>query len=137
MKNILLIMVAIPLIASCEKDIAIVPVMEPFDTTNQTLVAQGSFVSNAHTTFGNVKLYSNANNKTLTFENFRTDNGPDLRVYLSKATDNVDFIELGTLKSTNGNFNYNVDTNINTTEYKYVLIWCEDFSVLFGNALLQ
>ena len=137
MKNLLLIMIAITLIASCKKDVETVPVIEPFDTTNQTLVAQGSFVSNAHTTHGNVKLYSKANTKTLTFENFITDNGPDLRVYLSKAADNVDYKELGTLKSTNGNFNYNVDSNINTTEYKYVLIWCEDFSVLFGNALLQ
>jgi Electron transfer DM13 len=37
----------------------------------------------------------------------------------------------------NGNFFYELSSNINYTTNNRVLIWCEDFSVLFGHAVLQ
>jgi thymidine phosphorylase len=74
--------------------------------------------------------------KIESIEGFKTDSGPDLRVYVSKSTSNSDFIEVGKLKSTSGNFYYAIDGSVNNIDYKYVLIWCEDFSVLFGNAQL-
>ena len=49
---------------------------------------------------------------------------------------NSDFIEAGKLKATKGNFYYIMNSSINTVDYKYVLIWCEDYSVLFGYAQL-
>ncbi|MGQ0827356.1 MAG: DM13 domain-containing protein [Bacteroidota bacterium] len=137
MKNVFYVLIAIVFLFSCKKDKEKV-VNETFTPAAQdTLIAQGSFSSNAHPTSGTVKLYSKSGAKTLVFEGFKTDPGPDLRVYLSKAANNTAFVELGTLKGTSGNFNYPVNSAVNTAEFKYVLIWCEDFSVLFGNALLQ
>ncbi len=108
-----------------------------FDPAGATLVSQSTFSSNAHSTSGSVRVYSKNGSKNMVFEGFKTDSGPDLRVYVSKTRGNDDFVDIGTLKSTSGNFYYSFDNSINTAEYKYVLIWCEDFSVLFGNALLQ
>lgn len=112
-------------------------VNEVFDTTGAVLVSQTYFTSNVHTTSGCVRLYTKSGSKYVVFEGFKTDKGPDLRVYLSKSIDNVSFIDIGKLKSISGTFYYNIDSSINTNENKYVLIWCEDVSVLFGNALMQ
>lgn len=121
----------------CKKKEKNKPLNDGFDTAGATLVSQSNFSSNAHTTSGCVRVYSKNGSKNLVFEGFKTDSGPDLRVYVSKTTGNSDFVDIGTLKSTSGNFYYSFDSSINTADYKYVLIWCEDFSVLFGNALLQ
>jgi hypothetical protein len=109
---------------------------ENFDTNEASLISQSKFSSNAHSTSGCIKLFSKNGAKNLVFEGFKTDYGPDLRVYLSKSKGNSNFVEVGKLKATSGNFNYTLDGSINTLDYKYVLIWCEDFSVLFGNAQL-
>lgn len=138
MKNkTLLIIVTILFLAGCKKKEKNKPINEGFDTDGATLIAQSNFSSNAHTTSGRVSVYFKDGSKQLVFDGFKTDSGPDLRVYLSKTTTNKDFVNIGNLKSTNGNFNYSFDKAVNTSEYKYVLIWCEDFSVLFGNALLH
>lgn len=122
---------------SCNKKEENATLNDGFDTVGGTLISQSNFSSNAHTTSGSVRVYTKNGSKNLVFEGFKTDSGPDLRVYISKTTGDAVFIDLGTLKSTSGNFYYTFDSSINTAEYKYVLIWCEDFSVLFGNALLQ
>ena len=121
-------------IVSCKKKEKEKTLSENFDTNGATLISQSNFVSNAHTTSGYIKLYSKNGAKNLVFEGFKTDSGPDLRVYFSKSTNNTDFIEAGKLKATTGNFYYTVDASVNTVDYKYVLIWCEDYSVLFGTA---
>lgn len=110
---------------------------ETFDTNGATLISQSNFSSNKHTTLGCMRIYSKNVSKNLVFEGFKTDNGPDLRVSLSKNTSDIDFVEIGGLKSIRGNFYYCFDNSINITDYKYVLIWCEDASVLFGNAQLK
>ena len=75
-------------------------------------------------------------NKLLRFEDFHSTNGPDLHVYL--ATDNTasDFIDLGNLKANNGNQNYEIPAGIDIAKYDTALIWCKQFSVLFGHAEL-
>lgn len=125
------------LLFSCKKENSAEPLNESFNTSQATLLSQASFIAATHPTSGNVKLYTQNGINTLVFENFKTDSGPDLRVYLSKSIGNSDFKDLGVLKSTKGNFNYVVSNAINTGTYKYVLIWCKDFSVLFGSATLQ
>ena len=72
----------------------------------------------------------------LRLENFRSTNGPNVHVYMSTNKDATDFVDLGRLKANNGNQNYNIPIGINVAKYKYVLIWCKDFSVLFGSAQL-
>lgn len=135
-KSVFLIF-AIIFMLSCKKKEKNKPLNESFDKTGATIISQSSFSSNAHPTEGCVRVYTKNGLKNLVFEGFKTDSGPDLRVYVSKTTGNGNFVDIGTLKSTSGNFYYSFDNSINTIEYKYVLIWCEDASVLFGNALLQ
>lgn len=96
----------------------------------------GSFVSSAHPTSGTIAIPSNKT--TLNFSNFISDNGPDLNIYLVKnlATAATDFIDLGDIKGLNGNYTYNLTHNIDLETYKYVVVWCVDFNVNFGYALV-
>jgi hypothetical protein len=70
-------------------------------------------------------------------ENFGTTNGPDLKVYLSKAASPQEFISLGDLKSTNGNQVYDIPGTPDFKKYRFVLIHCERFNHLFGSAELM
>ncbi len=57
----------------------------------------------------------------LKLENFSTTNGPDLKVYLSKAASPTDFISLGDLKSTNGNQGYDIKGTPDFSQYRFYL----------------
>jgi hypothetical protein len=70
-------------------------------------------------------------------EDFRSTNGPDVHLYLSTDKQASDFIDLGRLKANNGNQNYQIPSDTDFNKYKYVLIWCQPFSVLFGSAQLN
>jgi hypothetical protein len=74
------------------------------------------------------------------FEDFSVRNGPDLYVYLSpKARGNGDgdgVLELGTLKATDGNFNYEVPAGTDVSGFNSVVVWCKQFAVLFAVAPL-
>ena len=100
-------------------------------------LSKGAFSSNAHSTSGSVKLVENANKeKRLIFENFKTDAGPDLRIYLSTDLKATNFTEVTDIVK-NGNYQVAVPTTADLTKQKFVLIWCKQFSVLFGNAELK
>ncbi|MEO7394244.1 MAG: DM13 domain-containing protein [Chitinophagaceae bacterium] len=112
-------------------------ITETLPTAVSTLLT-GTFTSNAHTTSGTVKVVADASGKKfLVFENFKTDNGPNLFVWLSPNTSGSPNQELGSLKAVNGNFSYELDASKNYTTNNRVLIWCKPFSVLFGHAILQ
>jgi hypothetical protein len=70
----------------------------------------------------------------LRLENFKSTNGPDLYVYLSTDKNASEFINLGKLKASSGNQNYEIPNEVDLTEYNKVLIWCKAFGVLFGSA---
>jgi hypothetical protein len=76
-------------------------------------------------------------NKVLRLENLKATNGPDLYVYLSMDKGASDFVDLGRLKGNIGNQNYNIPQGTDLTKYNTVLIWCKQFSVLFGSAKLE
>jgi hypothetical protein len=73
----------------------------------------------------------------LRLEDFRSTNGPNVHLYLSTDKEANDFIDIGRLKANNGNQNYPIPTDTDFNKYKYVLIWCQPFSVLFGSAQLN
>ena len=136
--NLKIILVAILFtIVNCKKKSKETQLAENIEQSSGTLLSMGNFSSNAHTTSGKASVFTKTGTKTLVFEGFKTDSGPDLRVYLAKELNNKTFTEIGKLKATSGSFSYDFSDAINTSEYKYVLIWCEDFSVLFGSAILQ
>lgn len=132
--NPLILLVLISLLFSCSK--------RP-DDLNEVLptgteLFTGSFMSNAHPTNGMITIVEDTSNtKHLVIQNFSTDNGPDLKVYLSTNTSTSDYISLGDLKANSGDFSYTIGNTINVTTYNHVLIWCEDFSVLFGHGVLN
>jgi hypothetical protein len=104
--------------------------------SSATLYAMGTFQSGAHPTSGTASILDANTTFVLRLENFKTDDGPGLYVYLSTDLEANDYIDLGRLKATEGDFNYEIDSEIDFNTYNKVLIWCEPVSVLFGHAEL-
>ena len=83
-----------------------------------------------------------AGGRKLTFTDFETDNGPDLRVYLVRGAvqsdgDVDDVVDLGRLKGNVGNQQYAIPEGTDLTAYSTVVIWCRAFSVSFAQAELR
>lgn len=81
---------------------------------------------------GDAQIYNDNGTWKLHLFNFSTNNGPDLHVYLATTENANTFIDLGLLKSVSGNQTYNISGNPNLANFKYVIIWCKQFSVFFG-----
>lgn len=126
----------VELVSSIPPLTAPVTVIAKVDTAGQKLLATGLFVTNADPTSGNVSVYEKAGQRTLVFTNFKTVNGPDLRIYLAENTALRNFVELTRLNNS-GNFTLDLPASIDPTKQKFVLIWCKDYSILFGNAELK
>ena len=118
---------------------------EPATTQLEIIVeASGSFIDRSHPTEGSaVVLGDGSGQRFLRFEDFRTDNGPDLNVYLSAAPTDApagqfddDFVDLGDLKGNVGSQNYEIPAGLDLDHYSTVAIWCVRFSVVFGVAEL-
>ena len=91
-----------------------------------------------HNAEGKAKILTLSDgSQILRLEDFRSTNGPDVHLYLSTDKQASDFIDLGRLKANNGNQNYQIPINTDFNKYRYVLIWCQPFSVLFGSAQLS
>ena len=101
------------------------------------VIAQGPFTPGEHAVEGAALLINNQGKKIVRFENFKSTDGPDVHVYLSADFDNKDSVELGGLKATSGNVNYDVPPGVDTTKYNKILIWCKPFHVLFSSAELK
>jgi len=86
---------------------------------------------------GEAKILLTGTSYQLKLMSFSSSNGPDLRVYLSKEMNPVNYIDLGPLKATGGNQLYDINGPVNFTQYKYALVHCRQFNHLFGWALLQ
>lgn len=104
--------------------------------TDSTLYS-GSFANGAHTVTGSVKLIKAADSKKyLVFDNFKTDAGPDLHIYLAEDKTAKVYTDI-TSTVVNGNTKLEVPTTANTGKQKFVLVWCKQFSVLFGSAEMK
>ncbi len=79
-------------------------------------------------------LNDGSEQRFLRFENFESDNGPDLKVYL--RAENGEFVSLGELKGNIGDQNYEIPADVDLTVFSTVEIWCERFGVGFGGAEL-
>ena len=98
----------------------------------------GSFMNGPYgAVSGESKIYQTGTTYQLALANFLSSNGPDLKVYLSKEVQPVNFVNLGSLKAVSGNQLYDIPSGVNTSEYKYALIYCQQYSHLFGTAELK
>ena len=106
------------------------------------LIARGQFESLGHSTEGVAQVIELPNGRrVLTLTEFETDNGPDLRVYLSTAdadqgSAGEDFEDLGALKGNVGDQQYDIPAGTDVRRLAKVVIWCRAFSVGFGAAPL-
>lgn len=104
--------------------------------TEQTFSAQ--VIGTAlHPASGMVRVVKIDGKNYIRYENFKTINGPDIYVYLAKDLDAKDFVNLGKVKATEGNINYEIPDGVDIAGYKYVLTWCKAFGVLFNYADFQ
>jgi len=124
------------------------PTTAPSTTTvpEIRIAASGDFISRSHPTRGQAIVLTDGIQRFLRFEDFATDNGPDLDVYLSTAAtdapasqfdDDGTFVNLGDLKGNIGSQNYEVPADVDLDVYSTVVIWCVRFSVVFGVASLS
>jgi Electron transfer DM13 len=126
------------LLFSCKKEeTTTTPIDTTPVTTGLTTIYQASFVAASHPTTGTVKLSKDAaGKKYLVFEGFKTDAGPDLRFYLAEDLKATNFTEI-TGKVVDGSYKIEVAATVDTEKKRKVLIWCKQFSVLFGSADLK
>lgn len=124
----------------------------PAETAGQTgaagaesgVLLRGQFRSLAHETVGTAAVHELGGRRVLRLTGFSTSNGPDVRVFLVAANDAPDnetvtragFVELGKLKGTQGDQNYDIPAGLDLDKYRAVSIWCHRFSVNFGAAPL-
>jgi len=103
--------------------------------------AEKSFVKKRYSIKGSAKVEMVEGQSQLVFsDDFKTKNGPDLKVYLSKLpieeltakTVNKSSIRLSVLKSNKGAQSYSIPDDIDLNDYQSVIIHCQAYSVLWG-----
>lgn len=121
------------------------PTAETPASNADQILTQGSFYNLAHLSSGEALVYQLADgNRILRFQNFSVDNGPDLYVYLMPVdpVPNVSgseipgYYSLGRLKGNIGDQNYEIPADLDLSQYKSVVIWCQAFAVPFAAAPL-
>ena len=111
------------------------------------VLASGSFITidPIHGADGTATIYQLPDgSRVLRFEDFRSSNGPDLRVFLSTEVPTSTFaglgedeIELGRLKGNIGSQNYDIPADIDLAQYRSIVIYCLPFRVVFSSAELS
>jgi hypothetical protein len=134
MKKLMIFMMAAVTLASCKKDeTPATPATDgkPAGVVIATArIVEGPIAGDKAN--GDAMIYNDNGTWKLFLSGFSTNAGPDLRVYLSTNSSAASFIDLGKVKSTSGNQTYDIAGNPDLKNYKYVLIWCKQFSVYFG-----
>ena len=115
------------------KDAALVTA-DPMPSNAPVILKESAMIARAHGVQGKALLVQVGAEKILRFENLKTINGPDLRIYLSAGLDNGDRVDLGAIRATEGNVNYSIPSGTDISTYHYALIWCRAFGVLFSYA---
>ena len=139
MKKISFVLLTLVLIATaCSKQNATptTPLNEMVDTVAVLKYSGALMNGNEGTVMGTINIYLKDSRYQLELQDFSVTNGPDLHVYLSKEVQPVNFIDLGKLKSTTGNQLYDIPGTPDFSEYKYGLIHCQQYDVLFGKSEL-
>lgn len=133
--KVLTLIISISLFTSCGKD-NVDTVNEEIDST-ATLLYSGVFMSEAHSTSGKASIYKSTDGKNiLRIQSLNSESGPDLRLYLADDKKALNSFEVVS-KPNNGTYDLAIPAGIDFKKQKFVLIWCKQFSVLFGSAELK
>jgi Electron transfer DM13 len=119
----------------------------------ETILQTGSFYPVVHAGSGTVKIVQKADGKrVLRLENFTTNNGPVIYVWLSTAVEpkssaavsiNVgDYEQIGDAIPAGTSYpittqDFDIPDAVNLLSFKSVVIWCVKFKVNFASAVLQ
>jgi hypothetical protein len=93
-----------------------------------------NFVSDAHPTSGTTSVSEDGT--TLSLSDFKSDDGPLLELYLATDLTATTYVSLGDLKGLDGDYQYSIPAGTDLESLKYVIVWCVDFKVSFGHAVL-
>ena len=119
------------------------PVVTEPPVSQIVTLAEGSFIPRGRYSGEGraVVLNDGSEQRFVRFENFSTDNGPDLRVYLSNSSAegdsgsfDDDFVDLGELRGNIGDQNYEIPVGVDLSVYDTVVVWCVRFSTPFTAA---
>lgn len=109
------------------------------------VLAQGQFYNVVHNGAGQATVLRLADGaRVLRFEDFSVLNGPELHVYLvpidpvpySGGVEIAGAVDLGLLKGNAGSQNYDLPAELDLSQFKSVVIWCQPFRVPFAAAPL-
>jgi Electron transfer DM13 len=122
----------------------------PFSSsTDPQPLYTGRLEGKAHPTSGRATIYKTPGSKQeyLRLTDFMTSNGPDVHVLLARSGDpnlnqeivkgQLDSVELGLLKGSQGDQNYDVPVSVDLQKYNAIVIYCERFHAVFGVARLE
>ncbi len=112
----------------------------------EEIIASGQFYDARHPTSGRAVLVArDGGGYELRLEDFVSDAGPDIFIYLSTAEEphtdsaikNALNANLGPRKALTGAQSYILPDGVSPGAFKSVAIWCRTFSVMFGAAALE
>lgn len=116
--------------------------------TTAAVISSGTFVDadRSHKGSGTVRIVTRPDGVTeAQFTDFEVTNGPDLEVWLTAHPDptssadvrGADWLSLGQLKGNVGDQAYAIPDGTDLSAYPAIVIWCEQFGVLFSPAVLS
>jgi hypothetical protein len=108
-----------------------------FDSTKAQLLKKGTFVGLDGPTSGRASLYDQSGTKYVVLYPFESHSGPDLYVYLAKDIDAADYIRISKLQAISGFQVYKVPASFTPSDYNYIHIWCQMYSVDFARAEIK
>lgn len=125
---------------------ALIPPVEA--QTTETVISSGTFrdADQSHRGAGTARfLLTDGGTVLLQFTDFTVTPGPDLEVWLvdgTVPTTNAavlahEYLSLGPLQSASGDQMYELPSGPLAEDYDAVVIWCEDFGVLFAVAAMR
>jgi hypothetical protein len=106
-------------------------------------LASGTFEDAEHGTSGTARVIELSDGRRFVrFEDLASSDGPDLHVWVTDRPSGGDwgsyddgrYLELGELKATHGNQNYEIPDGADLGGLRSVVIWCDRFNVAFGTA---
>ena len=115
------------------------------EMADMRILAHGEFYSLAHEGGGRATIYELTDgSRVLRFEEFEVLNGPDLHVWLvpvdpvpdTVGVEIAGYFDLGPLKGNIGDQNYDLPADLDLSDFKSVVIWCQPFRVPFNAAPL-
>ena len=121
----------------------------PFaSSTDPQPLYTGRLEGKVHQTSGRATIYKTSEGKQyLRLTDFATSNGPDVHIVLARNSDkglaqeilknDLDSVELGSLKGNQGDQNYDLPPTVDLDTYRAVTIYCRRFHAVFGVARLE